>query len=183
MRRRQISKSRLEKDLDGTTLSGFILTRSARLLTSFRLRTVLFNLEWKIIYASLIQALFLIYKQQHKSAYLTTINNKKYQTSITTTTTHQSLVKNHHKQSNTTTMKTSILICATCFIVTGCSAQLRFPSLSSALSSLTGFGGGSSSSGSSSSNGQSGQSSSPYSGLVRDYGRNLMMAMSSIYPT
>lgn len=75
-------------------------------------------------------------------------------------------------------MKTSILICATCLVVTGCSAQLRFPSLSSALSSLTGFGG--SNSGSSSS--QSGQSS-PYSGLVRDYGRNLMMAMSSIYPT
>lgn len=81
-------------------------------------------------------------------------------------------------------MKTSILICATCLVVTGCSAQLRFPSLSSALSSLTGFGGaGSSNSNSgSSSNSQSGQSS-PYSGLVRDYGRNLMMAMSSIYPT
>ena len=88
-------------------------------------------------------------------------------------------------------MKTSILICATCLIVAqGCSAQLRFPSLSSALSSLTGFGSSSSSSGSGgagSASGAAGQasssSSSPYSGLVRDYGRNLMMAMSNIYPT
>lgn len=80
-------------------------------------------------------------------------------------------------------MKTSILICATCLVVTGCSAQLRFPSLSSALSSLTGFGGSNGGGGSSGQAASQAAQSSPYSGLVRDYGRNLMMAMSSIYPT
>ncbi|KAG9509858.1 hypothetical protein GZH46_01614 [Fragariocoptes setiger] len=91
-------------------------------------------------------------------------------------------------------MKTSLLLCTTCLLVVStASAQhyFRFPSLSSALSSLTGFGGNNNQQQNNQNNAQPGQqsgqqqgsASSLYGGLVRDYGRGLMAAMSNIYPT